>query len=93
MRELNDLTTTKPVKTSLKTDIGLFVIGDYSSYVGADKRGPRLSEIGIYARCAADDKAINGCCAVTLLYSPYCRAYNRDRKASWEGCDVVFHSL
>ena len=29
------------------------------------------AEIGIYARCAADDKAINSCCAVTLLYSRY----------------------
>ena len=50
------------------------------------------AEIGIYARCAADDKAINGCCAVAVLHNPYCRAYNRDRKASWEGCGVVFYS-
>lgn len=50
------------------------------------------AEIGIYARGAADDKAINGCCAVAVLHNPYCRAYNRDRKASWEGCDVVFYS-
>ena len=50
------------------------------------------AEIGICARCAADDKAINSCCAVGVLHNPYCRAYNRVRKASWEGCDVVFYS-
>lgn len=36
------------------------------------------AEIGIYARCAADDKAINSCCAVAVLHSPYCQTYNRD---------------